>query len=237
MTTIAIITAHPDDETFAAGCAIVEAVQRGNRVVCLVATPGNAGKSGRLSPMTPEQLTSKRMQELSNAAACLGIHHVQVLSYSDGALQQADPQKLHADIIQFMQQQEVDIALTFPEDGISGHLDHKAIHHAVTNAVMCGEYPHVQKLYYFSSEAMLRMQHEPSVHVDVEPHWDAKRAALLAHESQVFSVERVFGNLSKPQENRIQESFILAWERGREFPRKKETFFTDDLQTSFPSGK
>lgn len=228
---IAVISAHPDDEAFCAAVTLHDATLQGHEALCLVATNGDAGKTGRLGPMSPEQLGEVRKREMETAANIIGISVLDFLGYRDGKLDEVDHAELTEHVIEFVNKHQVQIVLTFPEDGMSGHRDHKAIHHAVQDAVASGRCSSVQKLYYFTSRPLLEAGHEPSVRISSEIHWDVKKRALLAHESQILSVEKVFGDLTDPAQSRLPfESFVLAWERGAQFPNKKESFLTDGLQ-------
>ncbi|AMA73233.1 PIG-L family deacetylase [Aneurinibacillus thermoaerophilus] len=226
--TIAFVFAHPDDESFACASTIRELVVRGNHVVLCVATLGEAGKTGRLGPMTKEELAAKRKQELQKAADVMGIFAIHHLNYPDGKLASIDRYQLVNDIVTFLNDQQAQIVITFSEDGISGHPDHTAIHHATREAILSGECPTVQKLYYVASRALKEAGHSPTVKFDSQIHWEVKVKALLAHESQIGSVKRVFGDLQEPLSGFRFESFVLAWERGVYWPNKKETFLTDD---------
>lgn len=231
--TIAWVLAHPDDETFGSACTIKEVTQRGYRAVLLVATAGEAGKSGYLKPMTKQELALKRKSELQKAGNILGLSAIEHLGYPDGDLSKINKMDLVGDVVNFINQQQAKVVITFGEDGVSGHPDHIAIHHATKDAIFSGQCPTVQKLYYyfnfFSKENRLS---PPTVKIHVSTHWESKVNALLAHESQMKSIERVFGNLDTPEALPSQmqnESFVLAWEQNEHYLGKKESFITDNL--------
>jgi LmbE family N-acetylglucosaminyl deacetylase len=228
--TIAIIMAHPDDETFTSAVTIHQVVQQGHRVVCLLATNGEAGKSGRLKPMTKDELSIKRREEMTNAASVLGLAEVRYLGYPDGRLASVDRNLIRDQVAQFIRDTSANIIITFPEDGISGHKDHTAIHHAVREVVTARECPSVRKLYYAASLVLLAAGYIPSISYNVMPYWTVKKQALLAHESQILSIERVFGSMgdeSTIHEGKREEKFILAWENGVSFPVKNESSLTE----------
>lgn len=179
--------------------------------------------------MTKQELALQRRKEMQQAAGILKIRIIEGLGYPDGQVNALDRSVLVNDIVEFIQRHQIEIVVTFPSDGVSGHLDHIAVHHATNQAILSGRCPSVRKLYYFASTIMLEAGHKPSVHIDSTTHWDKKKAALLAHESQRLSVERVFGNLEAPPEFFRMESFILAWEDGSIFPVKQEVFLTDSI--------
>lgn len=230
--TVGFIFAHPDDETFGSACLIRRTADEGGRAVLLLATRGDAGKSGRLGPMTQEQLAARRDREMERAAGILGLAAVEQLGYSDGRLSEADPQELTNRIVSFVHQYRPEVLVTFPEDGVSGHPDHAAIHRATRRAVADGGCPSVRKLYYYASPVLLAEGRSPSISIDTEPYWEMKARALAAHESQILSIERVFGNLRQFPEERRYESFVLAWERGVWWPVKRERTIWDDSETA-----
>lgn len=211
--TVAFVYAHPDDETFGCSYLIRQIADEGGIPVLLTATRGDAGKTGRLGEMTREELAAKREIELENAGNILGIHVIEQLGMGDGKLKEVDPVLLQDKIADFLQRHQAEMVVTFPEDGISGHADHIVIHHAVNRVLFDGRAPSVQKLYY---NRMGTRGAEPSSLLVIEESgkWDVKRRALAAHESQILSVERVFGKLGPdvPPNHRL-EAFELAWER------------------------
>lgn len=231
-TTIAGVLAHPDDEAFGASSAILEIGRRKDRFVLQTFTPGDAGKAGRFAPLTKAELAARRKQELRNAADILGIATVCQLDYGDGTLKDVPLSQLVEDVADFLNREQAEIVLTFPEDGIYGHPDHVAVHFAVKVAVLSGRCPTVQKLYYYASEALLQAGHKPTLMLDTSTDWPIKAKALQAHETQMASINRVFGDLasfsSVPKEMRY-EAFVLAWERGAEWPVKRESYFTEGL--------
>lgn len=232
-TTIAWISAHPDDETFTSACTIMEAVRRGVRPVLLCATDGDAGKSGYLPPMTRKELAEKREIELRESCDIMGIASMDLLRHPDGKLSQVPRERLVAQIVDYIGKTGAEVVLTFGEDGMSGHADHIALHHAVREAVVGGQCPSVKKLYYYYNWLIQDPLRPPSVTVDVTPDWKNKAKALLAHESQLLSVERVFGDVRNPgevpPEQIALERFVLAWKDGVEFPGGTEKYLTDGL--------
>lgn len=211
--TAAFIYAHPDDETFSCAYLIKDITDQGGQAVLLTATRGEAGKTGRLGEMSREKLATKRDQELEQAANVLGISTVKQLDLGDGKLKDADPERLQQEIADFLNLHQADVVVTFPEDGISGHQDHIVIHHAVNSVIYGGKAPSVQKLYYNRFGSLLS-DTSGLLRIDGEGKWDIKRRALEAHESQMFSIERVFGPLGPDMLPQYRfETFELVWER------------------------
>ncbi|WP_334071832.1 MULTISPECIES: PIG-L deacetylase family protein [Paenibacillus] len=227
--TIAFIYAHPDDETFTSSYLIRKSAREGHLPVLLTATRGDAGKTGRLGSMTPRELAARRERELEQAARILGIAEVRQLGMGDGKLKDVPAEELQKHIEEFIVRHNAEVVVTFPEDGISGHRDHIVIHHAVNAVIFSGRTPSVQKLYY-NQLGSYQSESSSVVKVEAGSLWEAKRLALQAHESQILSIERVFGELGPevPPHHRF-EAFELAWERGVHFPHKSEQTIWDNL--------
>lgn len=229
---VGFVYAHPDDETFGCSFLIRQIADEGGNPVLLTATPGNAGKTGRLGAMTPEELAAKRRIELQQAADILGISEITHLEMGDGKLKEVDQNSLTAHIADFLNRHQIEVVVTFPEDGVSGHPDHIVIHHAVNKVVLGGQAPSVQKLYYNEVRSRGDATDKPGV-LSIRPgqNWKIKRDALAAHESQILSIERVFGDLQQVGPSSFaDECFLLVWERGNVNPLKQERTIFDDLR-------
>ncbi|MDG0876360.1 PIG-L family deacetylase [Paenibacillus thiaminolyticus] len=229
--TVGFIYAHPDDETFGCACLIRSLADQGVSAALLTATSGEAGKPGRLGPMTRDALAARRERELAAAGAIMGLADIELLRYPDGQLSSVPRSELVAKIAAFLNRHRIAVVVTFPEDGISGHPDHIAIHHAVNEAVWSGLCPTVQKLYYNMPLMGPEAGSGSVISLEAAPYWEMKAAALRAHESQILSVERVFGDLQAlPVNERMRgESFALIWERGVHRPTVRERSLLDGL--------
>jgi LmbE family N-acetylglucosaminyl deacetylase len=124
--TILGIWAHPDDELWAAG-AMAEAIKNGQRVVCVTATKGDAGKTANQQKWPQEKLSQIRVTEMSEALSAIGIHELHWLGYGDGKLINADSKKVVARIKDIIDAVRPDTIFTFEPEGVSGHDDHKTI--------------------------------------------------------------------------------------------------------------
>ncbi|MFD3258564.1 PIG-L deacetylase family protein [Paenibacillus lentus] len=229
--TVGFIYAHPDDETFGCAYLIRQIADEGAAAVLLTATQGEAGKSGRLGAMIPEELAAIREQELQRAGDILGITEIEHLRMGDGKLREVEQEVLVEKIIAFLNKHQAEVVVTFPADGISGHPDHIVMHHAVNKAVFSGACSSVQKLYYNVMGIPEATAAEAAIlELKGEGLQEAKARALAAHESQILSIERVFGKLDEgPPWQFASELFQLVWERGSFHPRKQERSIFDDL--------
>jgi LmbE family N-acetylglucosaminyl deacetylase len=124
--TILGVWAHPDDETYLSAGLMADGVQRGNRVVCVTATRGEAG-SLDLERWPPETLADVREVELMAALAVLGVTEHEWLGYSDGRCDQVPFDEAVQNICRTMEAVHPDSVLTFGPDGMTGHPDHKTV--------------------------------------------------------------------------------------------------------------
>ncbi|MCM2254648.1 MAG: PIG-L family deacetylase [Vicinamibacteria bacterium] len=182
---LACVLAHPDDETLGVGGALARAAAEGIATFVITATRGQAGRYRDNSAHPgPEALGRIREAELRAAAAVLGVREVRLLDYRDGALDQADPQRVIGEIALHLREIRPHVVLTFAPDGAYGHPDHVAISQFATAAVVAAADPRsqpatpahvVSKLYYMAWSAAK---------------WAAYQAAFKKLVSRVDGVER-----------------------------------------------
>jgi LmbE family N-acetylglucosaminyl deacetylase len=229
--TVAFVFAHPDDETFSSACLIRRLADEGHRPVLLLATKGDAGhKNGYAVGRSREELAAIREKEMEKAAAIIGLAAVEHLGLPDGQLSTVDETRFLADVTDFLNRHRPRVVITFPPDGINGHPDHVAVSRAATEAAIGGRCPSVEKLYYVLSNTLIREGRRAAVTVDAESAWPMKAEALRAHESQILSIRRFFGNLDECPAHARHESFALRWERGTDWPAKTERSLLDGLR-------
>ncbi|UUZ95798.1 PIG-L family deacetylase [Paenibacillus sp. P25] len=230
--TAAFLYAHPDDETFLSACLIRQLADEGHVPVQPLATKGDAGKkNGDFAHLTNEELAAVREREMAQAARILGLRTVEYLGFPDGKLNTVDEQVYLEGIVDFLNRHQPKVVVTFPEDGGNFHPDHMSISKMATAAVLSGRCPSVRKLYYILSDTLTKEGHKPFVTIDTESNWPMKAEALKAHQSQIFAIQRYFGNLEVFPAARRYESFVLAWERGTLWPPfRKEQSVMDGLE-------
>lgn len=226
---VGFMYAHPDDESFLSACLIRQIVDRGGKAILLVATKGDAGKTGLLGELSKTELAAQRVKELTAAGNILGLSDIRHLGLPDGKLSDYTERELLESVIAYINEQKAQIIVTFAEDGGNGHPDHIAIHQATKAALKSGRCPSIQKLYYPVSPIIQQQGHQASYVIDTEKLWNIKAAALRAHESQKLVIEKYFGDLETCPEVRRYEKFGLAWHRGTVWPSKQERFIFDDL--------
>jgi N-acetylglucosamine malate deacetylase 2 len=210
-----VILSHPDDESFPIGGTLAKYAAEGVKITLICATRGEAG----IPEMQPEQAGQVREAELGQAAEVLGVQKVQFLDYQDGELDQVDPEEIVDQLVQAIRQMNPEAVITFGPDGISGHPDHLAIHHAATAAF---ERAKVEaRLYYIApSEATLQgcgvvpsveVAGGPVAAIDVSEHLVTKVRAMQSHSSQ----NPPFPGLPEEEAERMacHEYFTLAYSK------------------------
>lgn len=129
-----VVVAHPDDETFGCGSVLLHAAAAGAVTAVCCATRGELGGSG------PE-LGAVREAELCEAAALLGVRHVDLLGYRDSGMNGpaadrtlvgAPFERVVADVRAAMEAFRPDVVITL--DAADGHRDHARIRDAAVQA-------------------------------------------------------------------------------------------------------
>jgi N-acetylglucosamine malate deacetylase 2 len=219
------VFAHPDDESFRCGGTLALLARRGVRVQVLTATRGQAGSCGNPPLCSPDELPLVRELELCCACTTLGIEPPILLDYQDGELAGLDGDGPVTQILSVMQQIQPDVLLTWPPDGLSGHLDHCAVSHWTSlafNQALHAELTPPSALYHIAMPRSIQQflglsdlralpDEAVTVAVDVKAVWSQKLTALRCHKTQLGEAPI----LSQSAER--QEVFL-----GREFFRRVE---------------
>lgn len=111
------VAAHPDDESFALGAVLAAFAEAGAQVSVLCLTRGEASTLRGV----PGDLTELRADELSAAAAALGLHNVALLAYPDGRLPEVDLDQLAVHVVTTARHADADGLIGFDLTGVSGH--------------------------------------------------------------------------------------------------------------------
>ncbi len=186
--TIALVFAHPDDETFATGGTVAKYASAGARIVLYCATDGDAGKTSGLPVSSKEELGALRRQELKAACEILDVEPKVLAGFPDGALGQSPASEVVNGIVGFLRAEMPAVVITFgPEGAPTQHRDHKAINAFATQAC---DLVGVPRLCYVTwpqeiAEIYNGTQGQPiHIRVDVRAWHDKKRAAFHAHTTQ-----------------------------------------------------
>ncbi|MBN1964353.1 MAG: PIG-L family deacetylase [Anaerolineae bacterium] len=138
--------AHPDDETFGLGGAILRYAEAGVQVDLICATNGELGTVDPAYLAGYDSIADLRLAELHCAAEQLKLHEVVTFGYRDsGMMGTADNH--HPDALWHAEQDDVtrrvteiirrvrpQVVVTFDPYGGYGHPDHIAIHRATVQA-------------------------------------------------------------------------------------------------------
>ena len=131
-TSVLVVVAHPDDESFGLGAILDAFTGAGARVEVLCLTHGEAstlhGTSGDLATV--------REAELALAAEVLGVTRTMLHDHPDGALNEVCQARLAAEVVAVADSSHPGGVLVFDTDGVTGHLDHVA---ATSAALLAAE--------------------------------------------------------------------------------------------------
>ena len=199
------VVAHPDDECFAFGGALLLAADRGveTHVICL--TDGQAA-TNRGDSKSGEQLGRMRAKEFADSCKVLGVSHSELWDYQDGHLEFAEFPAIAAKLVAYMRTFRPNVVLTFAPDGsLNTHTDHAMVSFFTTAAYHCAasakRYPtlgdphHADYLYYQTTSYFMEDRPAPmpfpwSVTLDVRSVMERKREAFRQHTSQKPLMDR-----------------------------------------------
>jgi len=143
--TVVGVWAHPDDEAYLAGGLMAMARAAGSRVVCVTATSGERGTTGRqeeeglthvlrvaaaaghAGDARVESLSVLRAVELARSLEILGVAEHHGLGLPDGGCADLDPAGPVDRIAEILDAVAPDTVLTFGPDGVTGHPDHRTV--------------------------------------------------------------------------------------------------------------
>ena len=191
------ISAHPDDETMAAGGTLAMYASEGHDVYLLETTRGEGGEAGDPPLVEPERLGAYREGEVRAAAAALGVCDVFFLPFEDphmeigGTASRIDaPLELFvAAIADCLREIQPDVVLTHGSNGEYGHPQHVYTHQATRLALAALGRPVTLltwNAWYPGAERprMLNPGDRADVVRDISPWLDAKIAAAMQHRTQ-----------------------------------------------------
>jgi LmbE family N-acetylglucosaminyl deacetylase len=131
------VVAHPDDESFGLGAVLAAFVEAGARVSVLCFTRGEASTLHGVEG----DLTTLRTDELTAAAAALGLHEVTLLTRPDGRLPEVDLDELAGHVIDAAREVGADGLVGFDLTGVTGHPDHARASAAAVRAATALDLP------------------------------------------------------------------------------------------------
>ena len=219
--TVLAFHAHPDDEALLTSGTMARLAAEGHRVILAVATDGDLGLASS-EYAADGDLGSRRLAELRVSCAALGVSRIEYLGYADSGLGpeldadppgrirfvRADLDEAAALLAQILQEESVDVLLTYDAHGGYGHRDHVKVHEVGARAAELAGTPRVlqatvprdticraiafaARIYRFppefdatSFERSFSPRSEITHRISVWRYAAAKRAAMRAHASQ-----------------------------------------------------
>jgi LmbE family N-acetylglucosaminyl deacetylase len=199
------VTAHPDDECFAFGGALMLAAEAGVETTVLCFTDGQAA-TNRVGADSNEHLGELRRQEFDASCKILDVTHCEVLDYQDAQLEFADFSATAAMLVKRIRTLKPDVVLTFGQDGaMNTHADHTMVSAFTTAAFHWAASPKrfpelgpihtTQRLYYNTTTFFFPGRPAPlpapwTVALDVSRIQHRKFEAFRAHTSQLPLMEK-----------------------------------------------
>jgi LmbE family N-acetylglucosaminyl deacetylase len=121
------VTAHPDDECFAFGGALMLAAEAGVETSVICFTDGQAATNRGLA-ISGEHLGEMRRAEFVASCQILGVSHYEILGYQDAQLEFANFSETAAKLVKRIRDWKPDVVLTFGLDGaMNTHPDHTMV--------------------------------------------------------------------------------------------------------------
>lgn len=135
--TLAVVVAHPDDDTFGcAGTVALHADDAGFRFVLIHMTSGEAGLIADAALATRETLGAVREEEDRRSWVALGRvpDRHELFRYPDHRVEEQQFDRLVGRVAAIFEEERPDVVITFGPDGITGHPDHIATGKAASEA-------------------------------------------------------------------------------------------------------
>ena len=141
-TRLAVVVAHPDDETFGCGSILLHAAAAGARTAVVCATRGEAGGVAPGVRVPTAGVAGLREDELRAAARAMDVADVELLGLTDSGMDGTAPSGSlcgtpYAEVVAAVRgvvaRLQPDVVVTL--DGSDGHRDHARIRDAVVDAL------------------------------------------------------------------------------------------------------
>jgi LmbE family N-acetylglucosaminyl deacetylase len=190
-----VVTAHPDDVDFGAAGTVARLTREGCRVSYAIVTDGDAGELPEGTERSEGGVLRRREQLAAAAAVGVAPDDVHFLGFRDGLVEPT--MELRVAITRVIRMTRPDVVICqAPErrwdSMFASHPDHLAAAEATLRAVYPdARNPHTHPALMAEGldahtvrECWVMAHPEPDRYVDVTDTFDAKVAALRAHESQ-----------------------------------------------------
>ena len=134
---LAVVVAHPDDDTFGcSGTVALHAEDPRFRFTLIHVTSGEAGEIADQALATRETLGAVREEEDRRSWVALGRapERHEFFRYRDGGVAEIPFEELVGRIADVLRDERPDVVITFGPDGITGHPDHISTGRAASEA-------------------------------------------------------------------------------------------------------
>lgn len=176
MASILYVFPHPDDESFGPAPGIAKQQRDGHAVHLLTLTRGEATKQRHKFGYSKDKMGDVRYEEMQGVGEALDLDSLTILDFPDGALDEVDPLKIEAAVVERVEAVKPHVVVTYPVHGISGHPDH-LVGHGVVKRVFCAlradGIAYLQRLAFFTlpeegeAERPAHLQGSPAEAIDV----------------------------------------------------------------------
>ncbi|HVS68454.1 MAG TPA: PIG-L deacetylase family protein [Mycobacteriales bacterium] len=193
------VMAHPDDVDYGLAGTVAGWTDAGIHVTYCMVTSGDAGG---FDPSVPrDQIAGIREREQRAAAKEVGVSDLHFLGYPDGQLEVSlDLRRDIARVIREVRPQRV--VCQSPERAWERIYGSHPDHLAAGEATMCAVYPDARNPFTFAdtigqleawtvNEVWVSSGPRVNHYVDITKQFDRKKSALLRHESQMESAEKL----------------------------------------------
>ncbi len=237
------VVAHPDDECFAFGGALLLAADRGIETYILCLTDGQAA-THRGDAASGDALGAMRRAEFAASCEVLGAAKHELMDYQDAQLEFVDFSEAAGRLVEKIRSYKPDVVLTWAGDGgLNTHPDHMMVSTLTTSAFHwagrakrypeAGEAYAAQRLYHLSTNFFMPDRQAPmpmpwSVRLDVSAVRERKAEAFRQHISQAPLMERTRGIF---EEHGAEEFYTLVAAADPQPCRMTSDLF-EGLQTS-----
>jgi LmbE family N-acetylglucosaminyl deacetylase len=188
--TLMAVHAHPDDEVMSTGGVLAQASDQGIRTVLVTCTNGEQGDGpGGVKPgeegHDEADVRERRLSELRESVATLGVAHLELLGYRDSgmvgwsanehpdAFANVPVDRAAARLAVLMERYRPDVVVTYDDNGGYGHPDHIQAHRVAVAAATASGIP---RKFYFTAMPRARMaamfERMRELHPDAAADWE-----------------------------------------------------------------
>jgi LmbE family N-acetylglucosaminyl deacetylase len=197
------IFAHPDDESFGPAGTLAKCSEEGHSVGLVTLTRGEAGSLGISKDLAAAKLGQRRSLELQCAAKIIGISYLRIYDLPDKKLNSIPENQGLQIIKKEIESFQPDALITFHDNGISGHPDHKTVTRWILQTI--DQMQNSPVLYYYGilpdhakmipQRKLFPISEQDVTHrINVRQYSEIKKSAIECHSTQK-ELWKIFQNL------------------------------------------